>query len=174
MWLSGQLWTMFSLILNESEAVNKFHNCKQLNGAEVWRKLVQPIKSNTPEMRHRLHDRVRGLAKASKLDDVMSKIEQWENNLRTYCDAGGRHPDEEDTIILALSILPTDLPFSFVSGLRKIREYDELRERLREEVDYYANGAHKSGTGRGRRAAEEGGGGSKGKDGDVEVEGMDQ
>ena len=81
--------------------------------------------------------------KASKLDGVMPKIEEWEASTRKYKDAQGTEPKDEDMRIIALNMLPNDLPFSFISGLRKIESWGELRSRLEEECEYYRGGANK-------------------------------
>ena len=55
--------------------------------------------------------------------------------------------DDEDMRIILLDMLP-ELPFTFVTELRKIPSYGELRERIENEVEYYKAGANKlSGTG---------------------------
>ena len=117
-----------------------------------------------------MHALVRSPTKATKFDEVIAHLDVWENNLRKYIDAGGKRLDDEVMVIIAFDILPGDLPFTFVSGLRRMQSYDDLRERLREETDYFAAGAHRLNTGKGLLAVEAAGGdkpeGEPGGDGD--------
>ena len=44
---------------------------------------------------------------------------------------------------MLLDMLPSDLPFVYISGLRKMESYEDLRERLEGEVEYHRAGANK-------------------------------
>ena len=61
--------------------------------------------------------------------------------MRKFVEAGGTYPSDEDQRIIALDMLPVDLPYSFISGLRAINTYDELRNRLECECEYLPGSA---------------------------------
>ena len=155
--LSQKIWAWLQLNLQGVDNMqNLFDNVEPLNGAELWRKLVVPINLRSPEQRHILHGKVRNPAKARKFEGVIEKIEDWESDMRKFADAKGKPMDEEDQIIITLSMLPPEVPFSLVSELRKIPSFAELKARLEQEVEYFKNGANKLSVGKQMLVAEDG------------------
>ena len=123
----SQMWSWLHMNLHANDEVMiMFENIETLNGLEVWRQLMNKISIKTPEQRHRLHGAVHSPAKANKLDEVMICIDAWEDNMRRYVEAGGQRPADEDLRIITLGMLPNDLPYGFVSELRRVQPFDAL------------------------------------------------
>ena len=143
-----QLLSVLSLNLqSNASASTRLQNVEVLHGVEVWRRIVVPIRSRSLETRHRLHDLVRNPKQATRLGGIMDAIEDWELEIQKYVMAGGRDLDEEEKRLMILNMLPRGLPYTFVTPLRKIESYAELKEALREESEFYKELGPRSGAG---------------------------
>ena len=93
-----------SLIISETEALNKFHNCKRLNGADVWRKIVTPIINNSQVQKMMLREQVHNPAGMKSLADFDRCMEDWSTSIREYIECGGVEPSEEDKRCMLMRI----------------------------------------------------------------------
>ena len=163
--LSSQIWSWLHLSLQGQDSVMAmYENIEPLIGLEVWRQFIVQIHQQPPEQRARLHHLVMNPAKANTVGDMVECIEGWENNIRKCTEAGARTLDDEDMRITTMSMLPGDLPLTFIPCMRHIERHDDFKERIRVEAEYYVHGANKLNTVKGLMLAD-----AEGDLGDVHV-----
>ena len=116
--VSRELWSWINLTLTKSTSARQtFHNVEELNGAEVYRRLVTPLGLTQPSVTRRgvLRDRVQAPSRAKNMITIMDAVKDWETNKLAFHKAGGsQHSDEEERAQL-YKILPTDISEDMLS-----------------------------------------------------------
>ena len=88
---SAELWAFLNLNLTGS-AKNKFDKAEELNGLDVWRRVVVPIAPPTVVKRIEMHGVIHQPGKAKKLSELVDFIEAWEKLLEKYYEMGAISP----------------------------------------------------------------------------------
>ena len=76
-----------------------FHKVEELNGAEVYRGLVLPLRLVAPSRitrRKALRGRVKQPVAIKSMTSIMGAIEVYESNMLGFCKAGGAEPPDEE------------------------------------------------------------------------------
>ena len=133
--MSQQLWAMLQHVL-DGDVKLAFDNVEELNGAEAWRRLTQPLLSRTPQRRQELYKTVAFQKSVNKLQDVMGAVEVWERDTKMYVEAGGQQPSDEQRMTILTNMLPADTPMIITWELAKLKTYAELKEHLRCQTQF--------------------------------------
>ena len=113
---STEMWSWLSLNLGKSAHANRtFSNSQELNGAEVYRRLVTPQLSTSIILRNALRDMIQCPQKAKSMSSVMDAVDLWEADLLAYTKAGGKQPEEDEMCAQLMNIVPTNLSFEMLS-----------------------------------------------------------
>ena len=116
--VSRELWSWINLCLTKSTSARQtFHNVQELNGAEVYRRLVTPLGLTQPSITRRgiLRDKVQTPSRAKNMITIMDAVKDWETSKLAFHKAGGtQHSDEEERAQL-YKILPTDISEDMLS-----------------------------------------------------------
>ena len=101
-----ELWAFLNLNLPASatKVRNLFKKAKELQGFDVWRRIVVPMAPKTISRRIDMHGDVHNPAAAKKLGDVMDVIDDWERLHEKYQEMGGMPipPAEQCVIIMRM------------------------------------------------------------------------
>ena len=71
-------------------------NIEEFNGFEVWRRIVHKTDDRSERRRDELKDAIEKPKAASKCEDVMQVIEDWDTNQRLHRGAGGESLKDHD------------------------------------------------------------------------------
>ena len=97
--VSQVMWSWINLTLEKSTSAQRiFHNCPELDGAEVYPRLVAPLGKVKPSRtrRNMLRDRVQNPGKAKSFVNIKDAVAVWEADMLAFIKAGGTEPDNED------------------------------------------------------------------------------
>ena len=98
--VARELWSWLNLTREHSSSVQRtFHHVQDLNGAEVYRRLVTPLGVTTCSVtrRSRLSDRVQQLVRAKNMLTLLHVVADWEARKLAFAKAGGKeHSDEAE------------------------------------------------------------------------------
>ena len=83
------------------------------NGAEAWRKLTQPIRSQSELRRQQLRDKIQHPEPAANTQGVSAAIEKWEANHLEFLECGGSALSNEELKTAFLKLLPHALREQF-------------------------------------------------------------
>ena len=82
---SNLLWTFLNFNVGlEGEARTRFEQAEELNGLDVWRRIVVPIEPKTLARRVAMHKGIHAPAQAKKLPETIGHVELWEKELEAY------------------------------------------------------------------------------------------
>ena len=94
--VSKQLWALLALITKISDDMTLiFKNVRRHNGAEAYRRLVEPILASTQERRADYQKKTLAPRKAAKINDVIRCMEEWEIDQRLFLENGGIEASDE-------------------------------------------------------------------------------
>ena len=142
---SKELWSWLNLSLEKStKAQQTFRSVAELNGAEVYRKLVVPLGKSKPSVtrRGRLRDRVQQPSRAKSMVTIMDAVGDWEEDEMTYMRAGGRAQDDEERREQLIKILPSGISDDMLSRAADCPSADGLIDWMREKSLFLSE--HKS------------------------------
>ena len=105
---SEQMWAYLNLNLQGS-ILETFHNVEELNGAEAWRRVVEPINANSMAKRRGLRKKAQDPQAANKLSDFDATLVRWETDYRQCLECGGAPIDDETRRETLCNILPLGL-----------------------------------------------------------------
>ena len=88
--LNHLLWAFFNLNLT-GLARDIFCNVEEFHGLEVWRRITQKIDDRSERRRDELKDAIEKPKGASKCEDVMQVIEEWDSNHGHHRNAVGEY-----------------------------------------------------------------------------------
>ena len=80
-----------------------------LNGAEVWRKLVQRTNSKSLHRRNALRDRVQNPTSSPTIAGIMAYVEKYDKDMIIFLAASGAPMSNEDQLARLQKILPHSL-----------------------------------------------------------------
>ena len=127
---SEQLWSWLNLTIGpkQSSARRDFKLTEQLNGAELWRKLVRPTSNKSLQRRNLLRDKIQMPKRAPSMAVVMDYIKLWEQDNNLYEAAGGASCCEEVRINQLLKILPSALSMEMLMKASDLKTSADLLE----------------------------------------------
>ena len=106
---SQEMWSWINLTLEKSTSAQRtFHNVPELEGAELYRRLVVPLTEVSPTLtRHQaLRTKVQNPTKAKSIATVMDAVTFWEADMLDIIKAGGVEPDDEDQRNQLILLMP--------------------------------------------------------------------
>ena len=108
--VSQEMWSWINLTLeNPTSAERTLHNVPELNGAELYRRLVAPLGQVQPSVQRKnaLRDKIQNPTKAKSMTTLMDAVADYEANMIDCVKAGGIEPSDEDQRGQLMKILPT-------------------------------------------------------------------
>ena len=82
---SEAVWSWLSLAITKCASARlSFDFKKAMNGAEVWRKLVQPTSSKSLHRRNTLRDRVQNPASSTTMAGIMALFEKSTQDMTLF------------------------------------------------------------------------------------------
>lgn len=142
---SSQLWTFLNLNVGlVGEARTKFEQAKELNGLDVWRRIVAPLEPKTVARRVAMHTDIHAPAKAKKLSETADHITAWEKELEKYYQMDGQQIVMEEKCVILLKMLPVDTPGWLGQTLEDINDFDAMRAKLEKQITFLSehSGSH--------------------------------
>lgn len=109
--ISHHAWSYFTLNL-DSTAKTSFGQVAFGNGAEAWRKLVQPIRSQTELRRQQLRSRIQQPNQATDIKHVSNYTHEWESVYLEYLECGGTPMSNEELKASFLRLLRNELLYT--------------------------------------------------------------
>ena len=97
-------------------AQTAFSNSEELNGAEIYRRLVTPQLSTSIIRRNAVRDKGQSPVKAKAMNSVMDAVDLWEADLLACKKAGSKEPEEDEKCAQLMTILPSNLSFEMLSN----------------------------------------------------------
>ena len=107
--MSQNRWSWLNLALEKSATAQRtFHNVEELNGAEVYRKLVRPLGIVAPSLtrKNALRVKIQSPVPSKDMANIMSVVEVYEENMLAYVKAGGVEPADDERKSQLMKILP--------------------------------------------------------------------
>ena len=136
---SREMWNFLNLCLGKSShAQRTFNNVEELNGAEVYRRLVVPLSTTSIIRRNALRDKVQNPKRAKSMLTVMEAVDEWEFDNIAFRKAGGKEMDSEERLAQLMKLLPTGLSFEMLSKADDFQDPEELIEWLRNKSRFVA------------------------------------
>ena len=84
------MWSWLNLAIGKCALARlSFDLVKILNGAEVWRKLVQPTNSKSLHRRNALRDRVQNLTSSPTMAEIMAYVGKYDKDMTIFLAADG-------------------------------------------------------------------------------------
>ena len=91
------MWSWLNLTLDKSiHAQRVFSSSEELNGAEVYQRLVTPQLPTSMIRRNTLRDKVQSPVTAKSMSSVMDAVDVWEADLLAFKKDGGKEPEEDE------------------------------------------------------------------------------
>ena len=143
---SARLWGYLNLALKGSKLFTQFNNGETLNGFEAWRRVIVPLKPRTDAKRNTLHSRVHNPPRATSLTDIANKLEDWEQLVEEFGTCGGE-VSARDRMTVVMKLLPANTPSNLVMGLRECSDFEMLKLKIQQEVEFLEEFGPKTGNG---------------------------
>ena len=126
---SEAMWSWLNIAIGQSASAQLlFDLVEPLNGAELWRQLVQPTNSKSLIRRNFLGDKCRGPKSAPSFGGVMPYVRAYEQDVAVYYAAGGVKFSDEDRRGQLMKILPSSLSMEMSMTADDKPSYAALRE----------------------------------------------
>ena len=125
-----------NLNLQETKARNLFDKSKELQGFDVWRRLIVPTAPRTVSRRVDMHGDVHNPPKAKRLGELMDAISDWEKLQEKYQELGGQPIPPAEQCVIVLRMLPPDTPSSLVMQLEDYSDFEALKTKLEKQIDF--------------------------------------
>ena len=87
-----ELWSWIYMTIEKSTAAQRtFHNVPELNGAELYRRLVAPLGQVQPSVQRKnaLRDKIQAPTRAKAMTSLMEAVSEYEANMIDFMKAGG-------------------------------------------------------------------------------------
>ena len=155
--VAHEMWSWLNLTLEKSSSAQRtFRNVGELNGCEVYRRLVTPLGITKPSVTRRgvLRDKVQQPLRAKSMLSVMDAVEAWEENKLVYSKAGGTAHDDEEERAQLYKILPDNISQDMLSHAHDQPTADALIDWMREKETFLKEHGGKSGSAHLAAAAE--------------------
>ena len=137
--VAHEMWSWLNLTLEKSSSAQRtFRNVGELNGCEVYRRLVTPLGITKPSVTRRgvLRDKVQQPLRAKSMLSVMDAVEAWEENKLVYSKAGGTAHDDEEERAQLYKILPDNISQDMLSHAHDQPTADALIDWMREKETF--------------------------------------
>ena len=130
------------------ELPKEFLKVARLSGLEARRRIVVPLTSRSEAKRNALHGAVHNPPKSRSLACVIDDLDEWEKTVEQFELCDGVLSESHRRTILRKK-LPTIVPSSMVSSLRRFSTYIEMKAELESESvflkDYGPGDVHRTG-----------------------------
>ena len=111
-----------------------FHNVEELNGAEVYRRLIVPTSPTSVLRRNVLRDRVQNARQAESMATITdSVIDEWGPARIAFGKAGGKEHETEEQCSQIMKMLPDSLSFEMLSTADDYKDPEEFIGWLRQK-----------------------------------------
>ena len=124
--LAKELWGFLTLNL-QGNAKTVLNNAPSLEGFEVWRRLVKPIRGRCELRRHDLRGKLQRPDTAGSISEIPAVLEKYDALMREYLESGGRRLSFEERRSALLEILPAKFRediFFKVPGMQEMADSD--------------------------------------------------
>ena len=114
-----ELWAFLNMNIPPScsKARNFFDKAKELQGFDVWRRIMVPMAPRTVSRRVDMHGDVHNPPKAKRLGELVDHIEAWDRLHERYQEMGGMEVSSDEQCLIILRMLSSDAPPSLVMSL---------------------------------------------------------
>ena len=147
--VAHEMWSWLNLTLEKSSSAQRiFHNVGELNGCEVYRRLVTPLGITKPSVTRRgiLRDKVQQPSRSKSMITIMDAVEDWETSKLVYSKAGGTAHDDEEERAQLYKILPENISQDMLSHAHDQPTADALIDWMREKATFLREHGGKSGS----------------------------
>ena len=124
-----------------------FHNVEELNGAEVYRRLVVPLGLVAPSItrRNALRDKIQQPIAAKSMTTIMDAVEVYEANMLAFCKAGGTEPADDERRAQLMKLLPANTSMENMQRADEQTTAEELIEWFRRKSIFVSEHGGKDG-----------------------------
>ena len=123
---SSELWAVLNLNVT-GHGRNKFDAARELNGLDVWRRIVVPLAPKTFARRVEMYSALHSPAKCKHIGEMTDHLEAWERTIDDLILMGGQRLNDSESFIIALNMLPADTLAFFVHALQGHQDYSNLK-----------------------------------------------
>ena len=134
---SGELWSFLNLNVT-GNARTKFDAARELNGLDVWRRIVVPMAPKTIARRVAMHTLVHDPPRSKKLSELMDDVEAWEHNIEDFMALGGQDISNEEKCVIVLKMMPPDTPATLIMALEDHADFETLKAKLDKQITFLA------------------------------------
>ena len=128
-------------------AQRTFHKVEELNGAEVYRRLVVPLGLVAPSItrRNALRDKIQQPIAAKSMTTIMDAVEVYEANMLAFCKAGGTEPADDERRAQLMKLLPANTSMENMQRADEQTTAEELIEWFRRKSIFVSEHGGKDG-----------------------------
>ena len=101
---SSELWAFLNLTVT-GHGRNKLDAAKELNGLDVWRRIVAPLAPKTVARRVEMYSAIHSPAKYKHIGEITDHLEAWERKIDDFILMGGQRLNDHEVCIIALNNL---------------------------------------------------------------------
>ena len=122
---SGDLWSFLNLNVGlTGNGRSKFKQAENLNGLDVWRRIVPPMKPKTVSRKVELHTEVNSPPKCKGISNIIEHLDKWEKDLDEYYLMGDAQILDAELVEIAIKQMPHDTPAHVAMPLHDCKYYD--------------------------------------------------
>ena len=107
-----------------------------MNGLDVWRRIVAPLKPKTVAKRVELHTEVHAPPRCKSIGELPEHLEAWQRQIDEFILMGGTDIPDEEKCVIVLKQLPPDTPASMAMALEDFKHYEDLKEKIDKQVKF--------------------------------------